>query len=351
MNSLPAVVTGAPGWLGTRLVLALCNRLPDTPTQEPDNPDRRIRCLVHGKREPSALKAIAGNLELVPGDLTNPSSLAQFFQGLAECVVFHCAGIIHPQSVRDFYAVNTQGTRNLLAAAIQARARRFIYVSSSSPLGFNPERNQPFDESSPYRPYLNYGRSKKLAEDLVNEAGRTGSIETVIIRAPWYYGPGQPERQTRFFRMIKNGTAPIAGNGENLRSLAYVDNLCQGLILCEKKSEAGGKTFWLADRKPYTMNQIVNTIERVMEKDFQIPVAHRRRKFPGMVSEIARLADAMIQGAGFYQPEIHVLSEMNKNIFCSIAKAEQELGYDPKIELEEGMRRSVKWLLEKGMEI
>jgi len=375
--TLPAaVITGAPGWLGTRLVLALAQGLPDVPGLKEGNPDRVQRCLVHGNRDISPLKTIKGRIELVPGDLTDPGSLAELFKGIADAVVFHCAGVIHPRRVREFYAVNAFGTRNLVKAAISAGARRFIHISSSSPIGFNPvraaflsavassrsdpakyagsakaEATIPFDESSPYSPYMSYGKSKKLAEDIVNQAGREGKIETVIVRAPWYYGPGQPERQTRFFRMIKNGTVPIVGDGENLRSMAYVDNLCQGLILCEKIEKAKDQIYWLSDRKPYTMNQIVNTIERVMENDFQIETAHRRRRVPGIISEIALLTDKIIQAIGLYQQGIQVLSEMNKNIFCSISKAETELGYDPKIDLEEGMRRSIKWLLENSVKI
>jgi nucleoside-diphosphate-sugar epimerase len=351
--SLPAaVVTGVPGWLGTRLVLALAQGLPDVPALKGGNPDRPIRCLVYRGLDASSLRTIPGRIELVDGDLTDPVSLTGLFKGLSEKVVFHCAGVIHPgRWVREFYAVNTEGTLNLVEAAVKAGATRFIHVSSNSPMGVNPTRDQQFDESSHYNPYMNYGKSKKLAEDVVNAAGQSGRIETVIVRAPWYYGPGQPERQTRFFTMIKNGTVPIVGDGENLRSMVYVDNLCQGLILCEKTSEAKGQTYWLADRKPYTMNQIIDTIQRVMENDFSIPVVRGHRRMPGIVSEIARFADKIIQGIGLYQQEIHVLSEMNKNIACSISKAEKKLGYDPKIDLEEGMRRSIKWLIDNGIEI
>jgi nucleoside-diphosphate-sugar epimerase len=69
---------------------------------------------------------------------------------------------------------------------------------------------------------------------------------------------------------------------------------------------------------------------------------------PGLVSELALLADRAIQGVGLYQQEIHVLSEMNKHIACTVAKAERELGYAPAIELHEGMRRSIASLLEDG---
>jgi len=352
MSMRSEVVTGASGWLGARLVRALTQGLPDVPSLKEKNESRLVRCLVRSGTDRSTLKTIAGKIELIEGDLTNPGSLDGLFNGLDGAAVFHCAGVIHPRKrAREFFAVNVEGTRNILEAAIKARASRFIHVSSISPMGFNSSRGRPFDESSPYDPHGNYGKSKKLAEEIVNSAGGSGKIEVVIARGPWFYGPGQPSRQTRFFTMIRDGVVPVTGSGENLRSMVYVDNLCQGLLLCEKAPEARGRTYWFADSKPYTMNQIINTIERVMEKDFSIPVAHRRKRLPAIAGEIALALDDVIQGLGFYQPELHVLSEMNKNIVCSIAQAEKELGYRPAVALEEGMRRSIKWLLDKGIKI
>ena len=70
-----------------------------------------------------------------------------------------------------------------------------------------------------------------------------------------------------------------------------------------------------------------------------------------VASEVATLADATLQWLGLYNQKIHVLSEMNKTIACSITKAEKELGYQPKIALEEGMRRSLAWCIEQGIRI
>jgi len=148
--------------------------------------------------------------------------------------------------------------------------------------------------------------------------------------------------------MIRDGKAPIVGDGENRRSMAYVDNICQGLLLCEKVDRAAGQIYWIADRRPYEMNEIIATIEKVMEKDFNVQCKHGRMKLPGVASEVAWVFDAMIQGVGSYHQKLHVLSEMNKTIACTIDKAESELGYDPKVDLEEGMRRSIKWMMERG---
>ena len=99
------------------------------------------------------------------------------------------------------------------------------------------------------------------------------------------------------------------------------------------------------------MNEIVDTIERLLESEFKLPVAHQRLRLPNLASEVAVLIDATLQSVGSYNQKIHVLSEMNKNIACSVSKAEIELGYSPKISLEDGMRRSIAFCLERGMQI
>jgi nucleoside-diphosphate-sugar epimerase len=289
---------------------------------------------------------------LVAGDVTDPGSLDAFLERGRDAVLFHCAGLIHPAwSSRDFARVNAAGTRNVVDAAARAGVRRFVHVSSNSPLGCNPAPDHVFDEASPYRPYMGYGRSKKEAEDAVNAAQRSGALETAIIRPPWFYGPYQPPRQTLFFRMIREGRFPIVGSGENRRSMAYVDNICQGLLLCALKPEANGRTYWIADRRAYSMNEIVSTVSTVLREDFGLPVSDRRMQLPGFVGDAAQLADAVLQSSGLYVQKIHVLSEMNKTIACSTARAQRELGYDPVVELREGMRRSIEWVLSTGAAI
>lgn len=347
-----ALITGATGWLGTRLVRALVDGLPDLPVPAALDGTRHVRCLVQPHSDASTLHSISDRIELREGDLRDLPSLRAFCKGAEGATLFHCAGVIHPRRrVEEFYRVNVEGTRNLLQAAEEAGVRRAIVVSSNSPIGTNPSRDHRFDEQSPYNPYMGYGRSKMLMEKVVHEYRARRTLETVIVRPPWFYGPDQPPRQTLFFSMIKNGTVPIVGDGENRRSMAYVDNICQGLLLCEREPAAEGETYWIADRRPYTMNEIVDTVERLMETEFGMTVAHRRLHLPHVVGDVAEVIDRLLQRAGQYQQKIHVLSEMNKTIACSIRKAETELGYDPQIELEEGMRRSLRWCLDQGIEI
>jgi nucleoside-diphosphate-sugar epimerase len=151
--------------------------------------------------------------------------------------------------------------------------------------------------------------------------------------------------------MIKDGKAPIVGSGEGQRSMSYVDNAALGLLLVAGSERAAGETYWIADERPYTMNEIVDTVEDLLEKEFGMEVAHDRMRLPSMASEVALAVDAGIQRTGLYNQKVHVLSEMNKTIACSVAKARAELDYRPGIELREGMRRSIEWCLANGQDI
>ena len=343
------LVTGAAGWLGSRLVESLVHGLPEHDELKSPATDLRIRVLLLPCQDATPFAKLSQQIEVVTGDVRDPGDCAKFCANATGAVLFHTAGIIHPKNVSEFYATNRDGTTNLLDAAIKAGVKRAVIVSSNSPCGCNPHPDHLFDELSPFNPYMNYGRSKMEMELAVRE--RAGRIETVLIRAPWFYGPNQPPRQTLFFQMVRDGKAPIVGSGNNLRSMAYVDNLCQGLMLAALRERAAGQVYWIADQRPYSMNEIIDTIERLLEKEFGQTCKHKRMKLPGFASDVAWLADKALQALGIYHQKIHVLSEMNKTIACSVARAEKELGYRPTVALEEGMRRSLRWCADNGQTI
>lgn len=333
-----AVVTGAPGWLGTSLARALAQggRWRALAT-EPG----RVRCLVHPAASVAPLEQLGPNVEIVRADLRDERALEGACDGAT--TVFHAAGLVHPRRVRELYDINVAGTRNLLHAAISARAKRFVLVSSNSPAGLNDTPGRLMVEDDPPRPYLNYGLSKLQAEWLVNDAHRAGRIEGAIARPCWFYGPNQPARQTKFFRMIKGGKPVIIGRGDNLRSMSYIDNVVQGLLLLATVEKAGGKTYWITDQRPYSFIEIIQTVAKLLE------VQVRPRYVPTFGADVARLVDSLLQMGGLYQQEIHVAGELAASIAVSNDAARRDLGYEPEIGLEEGMRRSIAWCRANGV--
>jgi nucleoside-diphosphate-sugar epimerase len=332
-----AVVSGAPGWLGTSLTETLVQgaRFRSISTEP-----RKVRCIVQPQADPAPLLALGDAVEIVRADLRDRRALAGLCKGAD--TVFHCAGIIHPRRIQELYDINVRGTQNLLESAVEAGARRFLFVSSNSPAGLNASASTLMMEQDPPRPYLNYGLSKLQSEWLINDAHRAGKIETVILRPCWFYGPNQPERQSRFFKMIKGGHPIVVGKGDNLRSMSYIDNIVQAMLLAEKVEKAAGRTYWIADRRPYSFIEIIQTVARVLE----VPV--RPRYLPQVTSDMARFVDSLMQMSGLYNQEIHVAGELAATIAVSIEAAQRDLGYDPEVELEEGMRRSIAWCRAHG---
>ena len=338
MNDEPvrkyALVTGGNGWLGKRLVAHLLQE------------GWQVRCLVPAE-EPAHELAGQG-VEILRGDLRSPEARSAFLQNSEGATLFQLAGIIHPTlRTAIFDDVNYRAP---LALITEARGlRRVVVMSSNSPMGCNPKPDQMFDENSPYNPYMGYGQSKmRLEQALRDHIAASRAPEIAIVRAPWFYGPGQPPRQTLFFRMIREGRMPIFGNGKNRRSMAYVDSLAPGLFLAATHPSAAGQIFWIADEKPYPMEEIIGTVAEVLQQDFQLTVQRPAPRLPGLVADIARLVDGRLQAAGFYHQKIHVLSEMNQTIACDIRKAQTILGYVPLVALREGMRRSIDWCLKNG---
>jgi nucleoside-diphosphate-sugar epimerase len=265
-----------------------------------------------------------GKVEVVTADLRDRRLPDGLLDGID--TVFHCAGVI-------------------LDLAIAAKVRRFVFVSSNSPAGLNVSPTRLMLEDDPPRPYLGYGLSKLQSEWLVNDAHRAGRIEGVILRPCWFYGPNQPLRQTTFFKMIKAGHPPVVGKGDNLRSMSYVDNTVQGLLLARSVEKAAGQTYWITDNRPYSFIEILETVARILG------VSIRPRYLPKVTGDLARFADSLVQMTGLYNQEVHVLGELGESIAVSIEKARRELGYDPAIELEEGMRRSIDWCRSMGVDI
>jgi len=331
-----AVVTGAAGWLGQNLVRALAGS------------GRRVRCLVHDAAEGPLLELVGPTVEPVVGDTRDPSAVDRLFDGVGPSTVFHAAAVIHPEGgTRAFFDVNVGGTQLVLDRARRAGARRFLHVSSNSPFGANPSADHRFTEESPYNPYLGYGQSKYEAEQLVGQAGRRGDMATVILRAPWFYGPYQPARQTRFLSAVRRGRFPLIGDGTNRRSMVYTDNLVQGLLRAEATEAAAGRSYWIADAEPYAMAEVLATVRAAFEAE-GLAVSSRQVRVPAVVGVVAERVDRVLQARGRYVQPVHVLGELKDTIACDISRAREELGYEPEVDLLEGMRRSIRWCRERG---
>lgn len=330
------LVFGASGWLGRRLVNILIGEQNDTGLKISAE---SVALVV--KTDDEKLLFDQEKTNIFVADIRDERQLANVFSSNLFDTIFILTGIIHPSRILEFYEINYLGVSTVTEKALDYKAKSIVIMSSNSPFGFNNSESAPFNNFSEYRPYQNYGKSKMLMEQKI-ASFNTEKSSISVIRSPWFYGPGQPSRQKKFFSMVKNGIFPIYCEGNYLRSMAYLDNIIQGLILAANKKKSGVNFYWIADKKPYKFTEIIETIQKIFENEFNISVKKRKFVLPTFLKPAAQFADTLIQKSGFYSEKIHVFSELGEHIFCDIFQSEKDLGYRPKVSLYEGMFNSIK---------
>jgi nucleoside-diphosphate-sugar epimerase len=336
------VVTGAAGWLGR----ALLERL----RHDPEFSAIGVLAMVRTPDEALRVAAVVPDARVEVADVTDPRAIEAALAGLGGVVdVVHTVGVIHPERYADFDAVNAGGTRHVLGAAANIGTRRLVHVSSNSPFGTNPSPRDTFGEHEPYHPYLGYGRSKMAGELAVADAVESG-LDAVVVRPPWFYGPWQPARQTTFFTMVRTGRFPVFGQGDQRRSMVYVDNLVDGVLAALRTPDVGGRAYWIADAEPYTVTEIVDAVRSALEAA-GLECSDRTLRVPTAVARIAERIDGVLQSRGRYQQQLHVLGEMGHSIAVDIGAARRDLDYEPRVSIVDGMRTSVQWCLEQGYEL
>jgi nucleoside-diphosphate-sugar epimerase len=335
------IVTGANGWLGRAVTarLAATNRVVAV-----------ARDLSEGRALSAFLETLPVDVELAFADLTVAPTLEALFDGRSGRVrVVHTAGVVHPRRFAEFDSINARGTAHLARAARAAKVSRLVHVSSNSPFGTNASSNDLFRHEEPYRPYLGYGRSKMIGEIAVFDEVERG-LNAVLVRPPWFYGPHQPARQTTFFSMIKAGRFPVFGSGDQRRSMVFIENLVDGIDAALRWKGDPGQAWWIADERPYTVAEIVETVGRALTDEGH-DVKTNSFRLPSFVGDVAERVDRLLQASRRYDQRVHVLGEMNKSIACDVSRSISDLDWTPKVSLYDGMRLSIRWCRENGIEL
>jgi nucleoside-diphosphate-sugar epimerase len=322
------LVTGAPGWLTDAFLRSIA--------RDPLPGFSRVRCLVHASHpfEPGERIGRWGmDAEIVRCRLEDEPLLAEATRGVDAIV--HSAAVLHPRTIEEYYSVNALGTRNLARAAAGAGVRRFVYVSTNAAAGRAEPGAPPIREADPDKPLSHYGRSKWLGERWL--ADTPGPMEKTVLRPCMFYGPPVPTRHVEIYRRLVSGWMPLVGGGGYVRSLTYIDNLVWALRLALTKPAGPWQVYNIADREPYTTKQVVDAMARALG------VKPRYVPLPAFASDVAFRLDTFLSMLGYYQQTVHLGGEATWNVGVSIDKARGELGYEPQVSLEEGMRAAVEW--------
>ena len=312
------------------------------------------------------------------GDITTPAGLDSLFDGATW--VIHAAGMLGRAGVSEesYRRVYAEGTRHVLAAADAAwRAGRtaadlrVLHVSSAGVLGpvqvasgkgsrfqgpgSREDTSSPGpwplasgnfppipDETWPHAPSNAYERSKALGEQYAAGLAR-GGLPLVIARPEFIYGPGDVH-VLGLFRAIRRGVFFYIGDGSNTCHPTYVDDMVDGLLVCLRRGAAGG-VYHIAGPRPLPFRELAETIAAALG------VAPPRWRVP---VPLAWLGAAGLEAAGKLTGRDVPLSRtgvafFSENRRSTYAKAERELGFTPRVELPEGVARTVAWYREQGV--
>lgn len=330
MTEAPAVtvaLTGASGFAGGALARALVQR------------GYRVRALT--RRPPIAYQNLVG-VEWIHGEIADPGALDTLVAGAEIC--FHVAAMYRTEgSAAEFLRINRDSTALLLRSARAAGVRRFIYCST---IGVHGDlADTPGDEDTPFNPRDPYQESKLRAEELCRQAiAEPGNPEIVIVRPCGIYGPGDL-RMLKIFTMLQRGFFFFVGPAKGHFHPVYIDDLVEGLILAMTRPEARGQAFILGAAEHLPLR------DYVAKAALALGIPMRAPTIPYGLAKAAALACELACAPLRIPPPLHRrrLTFFKHNRAFSIAKARKLLGYEPKVGLEEGFRRTVAWYRREGL--
>jgi UDP-glucose 4-epimerase len=305
MNCL---VTGGAGFIGSNLTRTLL---------EQGHTVRILDNFSTGKR--ANLGPFLDRIDLVEGDIRSYHIVNEAVRDVE--VVFHQGALPSvPRSIRDPITtnqVNVEGTLNVLDAARQNSVRRVVYASSSSIYGENPEL--PKHEEIVPGPISPYAVAKLAGEKYCQVFSRTYNLQTVCLRYFNVFGPGQdpaseyaaviPKFITAF---LEGRQITVHGDGEQSRDFTFIDNVVHANLRAAQAEGADGEVFNIACGNRTSLNQILASLADLTRVNTDIVYGPQR---PGDVMHSC----------------------------ASIDKARSLLGYDPRVQADEGLRRSLEW--------
>lgn len=301
------LVTGGAGFIGSHL----CERLVENgevvcldnfdPYYSPQTKRKNIEPLIEHS-----------NFELIEGSILDRELLGRIFADV-DCVFHNAAQAGVRASVENplkTHEVNATGTLNLLKAATDSGVRKVINASSSSVYG--KVSYLPFDEEHPNVPVSPYGASKLVAEHYCRVFSELQGLETVSLRYFTVFGPKmRPDLAINIFtgKALNNEPIEIFGDGEKTRDFTFIDNIIDGNL---RAMERGSGVYNIGGGERVSINGLAEKIVKIVGSDSEI-----------IYSESVK-GDA-------------------EHTWSDVSKARRELGYEPEVGLDEGLRRYVEW--------
>lgn len=324
---MKVLVTGSTGFTGRALAIKL-NEL-----------GHEVRVLV---RNPSKVDfPNVDKYEIIEGNLTDESAIEKAVNGVD--VVYNVAAVFREGGITDqvYYDVHVTATVNLLKSAKKYGAKRFVHCSTGGVHGHI--ENPPADEEYRYSPGDIYQDTKLEGElkalEFYNETG----LPVSVVRPAPIYGPGDM-RLIKLFKMAKQPLTVLLGSGEIFYHLVYIDDLVDGFILAAEKEEAIGQSFLIGGPDVLNLNDLLDTISR------ELGTSTTKLHLPASpVQLLGTICEKICIPLGIDPPIYRRRVDFfTKSRSFNINKARKMLGYDPKVNTEEGIKKSAEWYKSKG---
>ena len=318
----PVVVTGASGFIGSRLRSVLLKAGAD----------------VVALRRPSSPRASEGRSEEV--DYTDADQVAAVLERIGPAYVFHVAGATKGVTYEDFARANVTPTEALVQALQKngEALKRFVLVSSLAAHG-PASTDRPLREEDPSHPLEHYGRSKLAAEQVVQATG----LPYTILCPGGVYGPGDVD-YFQAFKMAERGWIIYFGNRAREWSAVYVDDMVDVCLTAATNEAARGRRYFISDGEPVTWESFFGVLAKHASRRV------RQLDLPEMFVDWAAFGGELITGID-KRPR---LLNRQKAIMgrqpawtCTPARAMKELSWAPRVPLEEGVKRSFAWYRKK----
>ena len=328
IRGLSALVTGATGFIGSRLAERLA-------TEEAV----RVRAMVRNTKKAERLRKFP--LEIVKADLLDPSALRSAIEGCD--LIFHCAAIVRETGDRDeFLRVNVRGTENILKVSIDGGIRKFIHFSSVATYGMDPPDGT--DETTAFHPCGNlYCDTKIAAEKAVWASHQEAGLPVVVIRPANVYGPYSNPWTVRPMKLINSGQMMLVNGGTGICNYVYIDNLLDATLAATKSDQSIGQAYLISDGMTVTWREFFGYYARMAGKP-------KIRSVPEGLAKTIALGMEIVSKLTGKPPKItrEAVGFLTRKARFSIEKARRELGYQPRISLEEGVKLTEQWLREAG---
>ncbi len=321
---MKVLVTGGTGFIGSNLVDFLLEK------------GYEVSCLI---RPNSNLQWLSGkNINFIKSDFNNFDDLKDILS--AQSYIYHLAGQIAANTEQDYIDANVIVTQKLLNAVkkYNSNLKRFLFMGSQTSVGPSLQLNTPVDELSVSNPITAYGRSKKLAEEVVNSM--SNSIPITIVRSPAVYGP-RDKATLPIFKFANKGIGLLIGLNKKYLSSIYVRDLVEGTVLAAESNNSIGQTYFISADGDYSWDQLIDAIKLALGRDSIFRIRIPDSIILGLAT-VSQMAGKLLGFTPVFNYEKGL--DMVQNYWiCSNNKAKKEIGFVNNYELEEGMKETMLW--------